>query len=214
MLGNSRFLIIVISVLSAVALILVGASASDLTREEIESVVRESESLRHVAQDAYPVSLFKTTYRYFTNSNNQPSQMSSATEDNPLMVHYVYLKDISNTVIVFNSDDDVPFWIGSLSGGAGSLFDVHIGDTVYQLHNQQFQGDLISYSQFSHNFGTYWTKQTLSPRFEVLPFFASILGVGTSLLSFVMSNWVVLVPVVAFVCILGFGVIRRLFKGV
>lgn len=43
---------------------------------------------------------------------------------------------------------------------------------------------------------------------------ATILGIGTSLVAFVVARPIVLIPIVAMVLVLSFGVIRRLIKGV
>lgn len=44
--------------------------------------------------------------------------------------------------------------------------------------------------------------------------FATILGIGTSLVAFVVARPIVLIPIVAMILVLSFGVIRRFIKGV
>lgn len=54
----------------------------------------------------------------------------------------------------------------------------------------------------------------LAPGGGLVPQFADeVFSVGGSLISFVMSHWIVLIPVVAFLVILCIGAIRKLIKG-
>lgn len=213
MLGNSRFLIIVISVLTAVALICLGASAVGVDKVVSPDIVKSPP-----ASVVAPSFAFTTSYESRTtgapNSNTLLDDLGSATYS----VYYVYLHGTDHT-------GSFTYPVVEVSGQSSFDFRLYAVDTtVYaeidgEVYTVGYKGTYIdfvcgSFEPLSFAHSTLLTSRTVPATFDMNSLFNSLLSVGNKLVSFVMSSWIVLVPVVAFVCVLGYGVIRRLVKGV
>lgn len=186
--GNSKLLIIVISVLSAVALICVGASA-------------------RVFDDV-------DYYSYRGELNYLGAGYSSG-----ISCYQFEVLDLdSNVVFSYGFDSEVIVFRNSFSHGNLLVpqFYYAVGTDVFPIYSSvSLSGsyDLVFYSTVDSSYSNFVQTSFVEPAgVSALP--SSILSIGDSLVAFVMSSWVVLVPVVAFVFVLGISVIRRLTNGV
>lgn len=188
MLGNRRFLIIVISVLSAVALICMGASA-------------------RVFDDV-------DYFSYRGDLNYLGGGYSSGIT----CYQFEVLDAESNVVFSYGFDTEVIVYRNSFSHGNLLVpqFYYAVGTDIFPIFSPvTLSGtfDIVFYSSIDASYPNFVQASFVEPAgVSALP--SSIFSIGDSLVSFVTSSWVVLVPVVAFVFILGFSVIRRLVKGV
>lgn len=188
MLGNRRFLIIVISVLSAVALIIVGASARVFTDEVIYSY---SGLVTNVGTyGAVGISCYR--FEVFDSDDNLIFYYGLGTEA------VVYRNWASGGLI------NVPQFYADLGGDIVP---------IYSSVDISASATIVFYSSVDASYTNFVKSSFVEPS-GVSSLSASVFDIGDALVSFVMSSWVVLVPVVAFVAILGFGIIRRLVKGV
>lgn len=216
MLGNRRFLIIVISVLSAVALICLGASAVDrdidVFDENFDFEIVSSPDLEVVRDNnSSSFSLLDSQYYSFS----IPFSGLGEGRGTGATVYSFAIYDDSG-VYLFGHDFALE------SGGTGIVW--RSGNTLVYSYNNGVRDITISYDfhsssphtiTFLRPSGTYLGfSGTLVSNTPVSSLSNKLFEIGNSLISFVLSSWVVLVPIVAFVCILGFGVIRRLIKGV
>lgn len=130
--------------------------------------------------------------------------------------------------------------IGAVSSGtAVGDFELHTVSNGWQTHKPIYAEDsgYVKYSSYyvdNVNSGSYSASSTVgygealaigsgatvTPVYVIVPgdglvqsFAGELFAVGGGLISFVMSNWIVLIPVVAFLVILCIGVIRKTVKG-
>lgn len=211
--GNSKLLIIAISVLSAMALICVSAFAEDITPDfnfplfEVGDRVDSEELVRDVgtgSDTAVPYNILEQSYYIYHQIKLWEMPYSAA---NAWSVYYmaVYL----NGSYVF--------------GYSGSLFSVRFGGSGTSASdpyffnidgNVYYLNGVTSSNVSSVDVTIYAPSSSLALRDSstmfgdlveeepVNDFWDTIRGVGNSIITFVMSSWVVLVPVVAFVLIL------------
>lgn len=82
------------------------------------------------------------------------------------------------------------------------------------LPSSGFQSISITVSDVNPSWNLYGLSFVAGSASGLVPEFADeVFSVGGGLISFVMSNWIVLIPVVAFLVILCIGVIRKTVKG-
>lgn len=215
MLGNRRFLIIFISVLSAMALVFLGAVAEELPAEiNVSSFEGEKSALDAIIRDVALDSVSSDPFNFLEQSYYAYYGYSRGSLPN---THTISIY----TVSVYDGNGN--FVIGS----SGSLAEFMVSGLGYFYDGVFVTIPGMTYSNFdSFTFDITSPSSSLVLRYGVVAdgdlvvaspltdFWDTISGVGNSIISFVMSSWVVLVPVVAFVLILGIGVVRRFVKGV
>lgn len=218
--GNSKLLIIAISVLSAMALICVSAFAEDLTPEinfppfEQGDIIDPEEVVRDVvngSDTSVPFNFLE--HSYYLYSDYSLAELPTATA--PVLISSVSVYDSDGNFVIGSSGSLSNFYVFSIDSDLGYFY-----NGSYVVIPGMGWGNFNSFSFYFTS-----PSSTLQLRNEVVfgslvveepvnDFWNTIRGVGNSILSFVMSSWVVLVPVVAFVLVLGITVIRRLTNGV
>lgn len=212
MLGSRKVLIFGIVSALVLSLLIVGSLAAE--PEDFKSLVGGGDSkIVPPSSVVVPKELFKTVYSVSsidTTSIKSAAQVFSSSAG--VSAHFVYFRNTTGSIentLTFDSDV--------------SVYVVDVGDANYNL-----VVDGVSYGPFRRDtgfafvFGSYspfpesanFTYDTYTGVLNPLPLFDSLLGIGTVLVAFVVSRPIVLIPTVAMILVLSYGVIRRLIKGV
>lgn len=210
--GSRKFLVIFISIFSALALLLVGASALEVADKASPPLKSPPSSV------VAPKSAFRTTYEYRTSGAPNSNTLLGDLGNNTYRVYYVYLRGTSNTgaftypIVEISSDSSFDFRFYS----EGTTCYADIDGVTYTVGYKGTYIDFVcgSFEPLDLVSDAYLVSSTISPTFDIRTLFGGMITVWTQFIVFVTSSWVVCLPLIAFVLVICISVIRRIVKGV
>lgn len=212
--GSCKFLVVFISVLSALALVVLGASAV----EPNVKAVNDSGASKAAPTSAPAIQskLFDPIYVMATKAEGSTSwgnYFSSIPQDvNSAYVCTSFYLYRDGQINVYRENPD-----GALVYYDSSTGYVFFGEESFKPSRPDFGNweiRLTSDVEFNPRSG-YFNYYTVAPLLGFISGFVSTLfSVGGQVIAFVISHWVVALPLVAFVLVICISVIRRLVKGV
>ena len=151
------------------------------------------------------------------NSTTGYALIGTYTQESPVYVTYlsVQTQNPSNSWLEpfnFTFEEPVPVYFYNANGWLHAVVDGHDNQVGYSSMRTRaaLQNSVDELESVSSSLPLY----TIPPTFNMGALFASLLGIGNQLISFVVARPIVLIPTVAMILVLSYGVIRRLIKGV
>lgn len=217
--GSRKFLTVSISVLTALALVVLGASAV----EPNVKAVNDSGASKTAPISAPDIQrkLFDPIYVFSSDVIspswvNLVSILAQAFPDgvtctsvyvNREGYYSAFYEDSDGVLVTFDSSDYAIYW------GSDKIKPPRTDFNTYQIRLTASSSVFPSVLTAPNN--PVFVRSVVTPVIGFLSgFVSSLFSVGGQVITFVTSNWVVALPLIAFVLVICISVIRRLIKGV
>lgn len=217
--GSRKFLVVFISVLSALALVVLGASAVEPNVKAVND--SGASKIAPVSAPDIQRKLFDPIYVLSSGDINSGwtglvGTLATAFPDgvtctsvyvNREGYYSAFYEDSEGVLVTFDSSDYAIYW------GTEKIKPPRTDFNMFQIRLTASDSAFPDYLPSGNN--RIFVGSVVAPVIGFLSGFASTLfSVGGQVIVFVSSHWVVLLPLIAFVLVICISVIRRLVKGV
>lgn len=217
--GSRKFLIVSISVLTALALVVLGASAVEPNVKAVND--SGASKIAPISAPDIQRKLFDPIYVFSsdvisTSWANLVSILAQAFPDGVTCTsifacrdgyYNSYFEDSDGVLVTFNSTNSEIYW------GSEIIKPPRVDFNMFQIRLTASSSVFPSVLTAPNN--PVFVRSVVTPVIGFLSgFVSSLFSVGGQVITFVTSNWVVALPLVAFVLVICISVIRRIVKGV